>query len=194
MLDLKTAFATFPELETTRYRLRAITPDDADAIYHIMRDPQVIRYFGQLPMTALDQAVEKVQRIQADFGEQRGVRWAITSRANGQLLGTGGFWRLITEHARAEIGYELAAEHWGQGVMTEVLEAMLGWGFEVMGLHSVEAHIHPANTGSQRVLEKKGFLQEGYFRQNYYDVVEAGFTDTAVFSLLKLTWIQQRNR
>jgi ribosomal-protein-alanine N-acetyltransferase len=57
-----------------------------------------------------------------------------------------------------------------------------------MGLHSVEAQIDPANRASRRVLEKLGFVQEGYFRENYYDPVEARFTDTAVFSLLSATW------
>jgi ribosomal-protein-alanine N-acetyltransferase len=75
--------------------------------------------------------------------------------------------------------------------MTEALGAMLDFGFTRMGLHSVEAHIHPANSGSRRVLEKLGFTQEGYFRENYYDPVEARFTDTAVYSLLKVIWMSR---
>ena len=76
-----------------------------------------------------------------------------------------------------------------KGVMTEALGAMLDFGFTRMGLHSVEAQIHPANSGSRRVLEKLGFVQEGYFRENFLDPVEARFTDTAVFSLLSATWM-----
>jgi ribosomal-protein-alanine N-acetyltransferase len=97
----------------------------------------------------------------------------------------------MPEHSRAEIGYELAPEWWGRGAMTEALGAALRFGFTSMGLHSVEAHIHPDNTGSQRVLEKLGFVQEGYFRENYNDLVEGRFTDTAVFSLLSTTWHSQ---
>ena len=119
------------------------------------------------------------------------MRWAIANRANGQLIGTGGFWRLIKPHFRAEIGYELAPEWWGQGVMTEALGAMLGFGFTRMGLHSVEAQIHPDNSGSRRVLEKLGFVQEGYFHENFYDPVEAQFTDTAVFGLLRAAWMRR---
>jgi ribosomal-protein-alanine N-acetyltransferase len=58
-------------------------------------------------------------------------------------------------------------------------------------LHSVEAQIHPANIGSRRVLEKLGFVQEGYFRENYYEPAESQFTDTVVFSLLQRDWAQQ---
>jgi [ribosomal protein S5]-alanine N-acetyltransferase len=188
MRDLSIAFATFPALETERFLLRAVAPEDTPAIFHIMSDPRVMRYFGTLPMTAPEEADRRVQGITAAFEQRTGIRWAITSRADGQLIGTCGFWRLMAEHSRAEIGYELAPEWWGRGAMTEALGATLDFGFTSMGLHSLEAQIHPENTGSRRVLEKLGFVQEGYFRENYYDPVEARFTDTAVFSLLSAAW------
>jgi [ribosomal protein S5]-alanine N-acetyltransferase len=156
-----------------------------------MSDPRVTRYFGRLPMKSPAEAQQRVQTIQAAFQEQSGVRWAIISRADEQLVGTCGFWRLLKPHYRGEIGYELAPEWWGQGVMPEAVGAMLEFGFTRMGLHSVEAQIHPANNGSRRVLEKLGFVQEGYIRENFYDPVEAQFTDTAVFSLLKASWMSR---
>jgi ribosomal-protein-alanine N-acetyltransferase len=192
MLDLTRAFATFPALETARFQLREVQPDDAARIFEIMSDPRVTRYFGMLPMENLAAAERRIAGIREAFAERSGVRWAIAERAGGRLLGTCGFWRLVAEHDRAEIGYELAAESWGQGVMTEALGAMLTFGFAEMGLHSVEAQIHPANIGSRRVLEKLGFAQEGYFRENYHDVVEGGYTDTAVFSLLARDWRERR--
>lgn len=191
MLDLTAAFAAFPVLETERFLLRAATLDDVADMFGVMSDPRVTRYFGMLPMATPAEAQERVQAIQAAFQEQSGVRWAIADRAGGQLIGTCGFWRLIKPHDRAEIGYELAQHWWGQGVMTEALGAMLQFGFTRMGLHSVEAQIHPANNGSRRVLEKLGFMQEGYFRENYLDPVEARFTDTAVYSLLKERWTRR---
>jgi [ribosomal protein S5]-alanine N-acetyltransferase len=191
MLDLTTAFAAFPVLETERFLLRAATSDDVADIFRIMSDLRVTQYFGALPMASQAEAEQRVQAIQTAFQEHAGVRWAISHRADGQLIGTGGFWRLIKSHYRAEIGYELAPEWWGQGVMTEALSAMLDFGFTRMGLHSVEAQIHPANSGSRRVLEKLGFVQEGYFHENFYDPVEAQFTDTAVFSLLSGAWMRR---
>lgn len=188
MLDLDATFATFPTLETERFLLRAFEPGDAADTFRIMGDPRVIRYFGQLPMTAPEEASQRVERIIAAFAEREGIRWAIVDRASGQFTGSCGFWRLLKPHLRAEIGYELAPEWWGKGVMPEAAGAILAFGFARMGLHSVEAQIHPDNAGSRRVLEKLGFVQEGYFRENYYDLVEGRFTDTAVFSLLKQDW------
>ena len=99
-----------------------------------------------------------------------------------------GFWRIDKDHFRAEIGYDLAPERWGRGIMPEALRPILGFGFATLGLHSVEANIDPANGGSRRVLEKLGFAQEGYFRENYYLPDEDRFTDTATFSLLAGDW------
>jgi RimJ/RimL family protein N-acetyltransferase len=188
MLDLTTTFASFPMLETERFVLRAVAPDDADDIFRIMADPRVTRYFGTPPMESIDEAVRRVEAIRSAFEQQEGVRWAIARREDGRFIGSCGFWRLIKPHFRAEIGYELAPEFWGQGVMPEAAGAALAFGFSIMGLHSVEAQIHPENAGSRRVLEKLGFVQEGYFRENYYEPADGRFTDTAVFSLLQADW------
>ena len=188
MLDFSQIFLAFPTLETARFRLRALEDGDAAAIFRILSDERVTRYFGSPPMTDPARASKRVQRTAAAFAAQEGIRWAIEPRAGGQFIGSCGFWRLIPEHHRAEIGYELAPEWWGQGVMTEVLSAIVAYGFGTMRLHSAEAQIHPDNTGSRRVLEKVGFVQEGYFRQSYYEQHLGEFTDAAVFSLLASEW------
>jgi len=184
MQKLRLAFATFPEMQTERLRLRAVEPGDADAMFRIMSDARVMRYFGSQPMATRDEAVRRITGIRTAFAQREGVRWAITSREDGTFMGTCGFWRLMPEHFRAEIGYELGPEWWGKGIMPETIRAALTFAFGPMGFHSVEAQIHPANIASRRALEKVGFVQEGYFHENYFDVIENGFTDTAVFSIL----------
>ena len=186
-MNEQTIFKTFPQLETERLILREIIPSDAQDLFRIYADPLVMRYWSSAPMQVIDEAYDRIQGIAAAFREKEGIRWAITRKGDGQLIGSGGHWRLIKEHFRSEIGYDLATEYWGQGIMPEAVGAMLRFGFERMGLHSVEAQIEPDNTGSRRVLEKLGFVQEGYFRENFF--VNGAFTDTAVFSLLKADWL-----
>ncbi|HEU5089955.1 MAG TPA: GNAT family N-acetyltransferase [Roseiflexaceae bacterium] len=188
MLDLTHTFAIFPVLETERLILRAVEPDDADALFRMMSDPRVMRYYGRPPLTSIDEVHARITGIRTAFEQREGIRWAITSRADGAVLGHAGFWRLIKEHFRAEIGYQLAAEYWGRGIAPEAVGAALRYGFAGMGLHSVEAQIAPANVASRRVLEKLGFAQEGYLRECFYLAAEDRFEDTAVFSLLKSAW------
>jgi len=176
-------FDPFPTLTTPRLTLREMTLDDAEDHFRIRAHPEVMKYGASLPDTKVDEAIQRINVVREHLRAGTGIRWAITDRASGAFLGSGGFWRWDKRHFRAEIGYELAYEHWGKGIMTEALRAMLPFGFEVMQLHSVEASIEPNNKGSARVLEKVGFRQEGYYRENFY--LNGVFSDTAVFSLLK---------
>lgn len=175
-------FDPFPTLETPRLHLRALVPDDLAVIHHIQTDPQVIRYFGRPPMTR-EQVKERIDLVIAGIREGTSVRWGLTLRGSGELAGTAGLWRWNKDHRWAEVGYELAAEQWGRGLMTEALRAILGYAFKEMGLHRVEANLDPENAGSRRVLEKLGFVREGLFRENWY--YEGRFTDTASYGLLR---------
>jgi len=187
MLDLSTVFITFPVLETERFTLREITLDDADAMFAMMSDLQVMQYYGA-PMRSREEAVKRANSIRAAFQGHNIVYWAITEKASGNFVGSGGFWRIVKPDFRAHIGYELAPAWWNRGFMTEAVSAMLKFGFETIGLHSIEAGIHPDNTGSRRVLEKLGFVREGYFREKYFDTERNSFIDEAVFSLLHADW------
>ncbi|NJN18707.1 MAG: GNAT family N-acetyltransferase [Oscillochloris sp.] len=184
MLELEQAFVPFPLLETERLILREITTDDADAMFQIMSDPQVMRYFGQSPLRDLDAAVQRITRFIDELRAGRAIRWAVTLRENGRYIGSCGYHTTLAKHFRAEIGYELAAEYWGRGFMPEALRPVLDFGFHTMGLNSIEAQIDPENSGSRRVLEKLGFVQEGLLRQSYYEPEHKRFTDTAIFGLL----------
>lgn len=191
MTDWNSVFAEFPTLETQRFTLRSVTLADTDAIFALMGDPQVNLYLGRAPLASHDQAAERVAVYQSTFTEQTGMVWAITPHGSDQLIGTCLLWRLRKEHFRAEIGYALVPAWWGQGVMSEVMRTVLTFAFTQMGLHSLEAVIDPANDASRRVLEKMGFVQEAYFREDFFHPVEQRFTDTAILSLLQSSWMSR---
>jgi ribosomal-protein-alanine N-acetyltransferase len=87
---------------------------------------------------------------------------------------------MIPAHYRAEIGYVLHPQHQGKGLMTEAMKAVIHYAFEVMQLHSIEANINPLNIASKQVLLKNGFVQEAYFRENFY--FNGVFLDSMIFS------------
>jgi ribosomal-protein-alanine N-acetyltransferase len=66
--------------------------------------------------------------------------------------------------------------------MHEALKAILDYGFQEMGLHSVEANVNPSNLASIRLLEKNHFIREAYFRENYF--YDGRYIDSAIYSLL----------
>ena len=60
----------------------------------------------------------------------------------------------------ADVGYDLAPEHWGNGYATEAVTAILGFGFRELSLHRIEARCVTANERSVRLLERLGFTEE----------------------------------
>ena len=180
---LELNFDPFPVLTTPRLILRPITLDDTAAMYALRSDKEVMRYIARpLALVEADAAryIEKLQQHQA---ANEGVTWGIAHAANPRLIGTIGFWQISPEDRHAEIGYALAREHWGQGLMQEALPAVLAHGFDALKLHRVEAVVAPRNLPSIQLLLRNGFEQEGLFRQNCFFAGE--FLDSAVFARLR---------
>lgn len=63
------------------------------------------------------------------------------------------------------LGYKMDEAYTNRGYMTEAVEAVVRYGFEVLGLHRIEANVMPGNIRSLRVLEKCGFRKEGISRR-----------------------------
>ena len=72
---------------------------------------------------------------------------------------------------------------WGQGIMTEVLCAVLQYAFDEVGLNRVQADVFDGNAASARVLKKCGMRFEGVARQRYYK--HGHFIDTAQYAILR---------
>jgi [ribosomal protein S5]-alanine N-acetyltransferase len=180
-----TVFAAVPVLETARCTLRPVTTADIADMFRLMSNPDVTRFLGRLPMAEMQEAVDRVELLLARVEAQTGLTWMVVNRESGEVIGNCMFFNLIKAHFRAELGYALLPAWWGQGLVSEIVTRLMAFAFTDMGLHSIEAKIDPQNGASRRVLEKQGFVQEGYFRQSFFDPVTQNFVDTAVFSLVK---------
>jgi len=175
------------ELSTPRLTLRWMNQDDAEAHFAVFSDPEVVRYLGRGPWTDPAQAVEAIGKTLANYASGEGLRMGITLRDGGRLIGDASLFHFDDANRRCEIGYSLARAHWGQGYASEALEALLGYGFETLGLNRVEADIDPLNAGSGRVLEKLGFRREGYMPERW--IVDGVTADTAFYGLLRSYWL-----
>lgn len=174
----------FPTLTTRRLHLREIVPTDAPALFAIHSDVEAMRWFGTDPMLTLQDAEKLVDAFAASRTlANPGTRWAITDGTNGQFLGTCGLFKWNRNWRSSSLGYELAQGAWGQGLMQEALDAVLGWGFEHMALNRVEAQVHPQNTASIKRLEALGFVREGLLRQAGFWLGE--YRDLVQYALLR---------
>jgi ribosomal-protein-alanine N-acetyltransferase len=175
-------FKPFPRITTDRLVLRKIDPEDVPQIFFQRSDPRMLEYVDREPARTVEEALDWIRLITDKEDGNESIAWAICLRDNPQLIGTACFWNIRKEHYRAEIGYGLHPDYRGRGLMGETVAAIIRYGFEVMKLHSIEANVNPQNTASIAVLERAGFVREGYFKEDYY--CNGQFLDSAIYSLL----------
>jgi RimJ/RimL family protein N-acetyltransferase len=146
-------------LETARMVLRELTEADADGLFRMNNDPEVMRYLnGGLP-TTFDEVRLKalpMYRERYDRFDGHGV-WSAVDRASGEFLGVFKFHpRTPEESDEFELGYRMLRSTWGSGLATEGARALVHEGFTELGLRRIWAQTMTVNTGSRRVMEKAG--------------------------------------
>lgn len=181
MLTFK--FDTFPIIETPRLILRQVKVSDVDSIFQLRNDTQTVEFTARPPFESKKEALDLIEKMLAAYANSDGLSWAITIKGEDKMIGGVGFWRIIREHYRAEIGYSLLPSYWNKGYMTEAILPVVKFGFESAGIHSIEANLNPHNKASEKILIKAGFTKEGYFKENYY--FNGRFDDTLTYGLVK---------
>ena len=187
---LKLEFEEFPILSTQRILLRKIDTKDVEQVFLLRSNTESMRYINRPLAQTIDDAYGYIKKIQDAFLEQIGITWAICDKTTNILMGTVGFWKFDFENYRTEIGYMLLPEYFKQGFMQEIFDEIIPFAFNVLNVHSIEANINPENFASRNILVKNGFIQEAYFRENYY--FNGVFIDSAIFSLLQSTYLQKK--
>ncbi|MDQ1350986.1 MAG: [ribosomal protein S5]-alanine N-acetyltransferase [Acidobacteriota bacterium] len=179
----------FPQIETQRLVLRQIRSEDAEDLWKLRNNSQIMEFMDISPMKSVREAWEQINYISRNFIEEQIPIWAITLKEDShtdtknKMIGYVGYTGWNKKHYRAEIAYVLEPAFWRRGFMTEAIEAVLKMGFGQMYLHSVEANVNPTNIASIKILEKFNFRREAYYKENFY--FDGKFVDTAIYSLLK---------
>ena len=104
-----------------------------------------------------------------------------------EVIGTVTLASLDGVNKRAEIGFMLDRALWRRGYMSEALRALLDYAFGTLGLERMEADVDPRNEASLGLLERLGFVREGYLRERWR--VGGGVQDTVMLGLLKREWL-----
>jgi ribosomal-protein-alanine N-acetyltransferase len=177
---------TLPTITADRVALRWLTEGDVPALFAIFSAPDVMRYWSSPPLEHIDEARELLAHIQDGFRRRALFQWGVARRADNRVIGTCTLFHPDLDNRRAELGYALAREHWGNGFMQEALRALLNYAFADLNLHRLEADVDPRNAASIRTLEKLGFRQEGYLRERW--LVGGGIQDSLFYGLLRSEW------
>lgn len=181
-----------PEIETDRLLLRKMGPEDAEAVFAYASDPEVTRYVIWDTHRSIEDSREFLKRTIEGYERGEEAGWGIVYKGDLRFVGTCSIVNHSRKDARAELGYVLARSHWGRGLITEAVRALIRFGFERMGLNRVEARCVAENIASARVMEKAGMTCEGTLRDR--ERIKGEYRDMKVYSILRGEFEGERAR
>jgi ribosomal-protein-alanine N-acetyltransferase len=170
-------------IETERLLLRPITMKDALDIFAYASDPEVTKFVRFVTHESIKDTHAFIRRVQASYRKGITPLWGMQSKASGRLIGAVGFLQWPNPDRRAELGYVVNRNVWGQGYVTEAAKAVCDFAFKKMNVSRIEAGTIVGHAASQRVLEKCGFKFEGVLRQREF--IKGRFVNLTMYSLLR---------
>ncbi|WP_329102167.1 GNAT family N-acetyltransferase [Micromonospora sp. NBC_01699] len=175
-------------VRTPRLLLRPLTASDVDALLAYRSRPDVCRYVPFEPMTR-EAVNERLATLWANHGltdEGQALTLGIEIAGTGRLIGDAVLFWHSRLHGAGEIGYVLHPDHTGHGYATEAASALLGLGFEQLGLHRIVARIDERNEPSAQVARRLGMRQEARLVHN--ELFKGEWSTELDFAMLAEEW------
>jgi ribosomal-protein-alanine N-acetyltransferase len=135
-------------LSTKRLLLRGPQPSDLTATFAAYSDPMAMRFWSTAPHENIDVTHEKLAWRIDDFAKHPRNFEIIL---DGDWVGHAGMYRDF------EVGFMLSRAHWRQGIISEVMHAIIPHLFETIRVPYMTADVDPLNDASCGILQKLGF-------------------------------------
>lgn len=169
-------------LHTPRLLLRPMASSDQPRVYAALSDPRVNAHTG-IAYGSYEDTARQMRWYDELRASGHGAWWAVClPERPAELIGAIGLTQRVAEHRRAEVGYWLLPDGWGQGFAGEALAALLAHAFGPLGLHRIGAEVDTDNPRSRALLERHGFRHEGIRRA--YEWKDGRPIDLAVYARL----------
>ena len=172
-----------PVIETERLILRAVSMDDAPAMFEYAHDEDVARYtlFGAHP--TLEHTKEVIETVFLSRPSRKiPESFAVVDKKTHKMIGTCDFWPLKDEGVY-EMGYALHKDYWGKGIMSEAGKAVLDYAFNNYPVSVMTLKHHIDNPGSGKVALKLGFKPLGVVKLGTFTAL--GKADCNAYELRK---------
>lgn len=144
-------------IETQRLILRPFKEADAKAMYeNWASDPEVVRYLTWNVHPSAEFTKELLNIWEAQYESPKIYNWTIELKQTSQVIGGISIVGMSEETSSCEVGYCLSREHWGVGITTEALKAIIPYLFEAVGFEKITAKHDVQNVASGKVMLKSG--------------------------------------
>ena len=153
-------------IETDRLILRQARAEDAQAMFdNWCSDEEVTKYLTWPTHANIDITKWVVDSWIAGYEKTDFYQWTIVLKELGEPIGTIDVHELDDSAAKGEIGYCIGKKWWRKGIMSEALDALLAFMFEVVGMELLVAHHDTHNPNSGAVMQKCGMKFAGIIPQ-----------------------------
>jgi RimJ/RimL family protein N-acetyltransferase len=159
-------------LYTERLCLRVPASQDAEDLYDLFADAEVMQGLGKEPVSEVEEVRAMIEGGMIGGWRTDGLGPFIieTATADRQVVGQAGLmifdtrdwtpstWASAGSHAQPELGWAVTQAHWGYGYATEAAAAIRDWAYERPNIDRLVSLISPENVRSQRVAERLGAI------------------------------------
>jgi len=153
--------------ETPRLLLRHFELKDAQELFLLDSDPEVLKYLHTPPVKSVEEVEKIIKRIQGDYIKDGTARLIAEEKESGAVTGWAGLKYIrtvINEMTNFhDVGYRFRREFWGKGYGTEAAVASLEYGFQDLDLTEIHGMADVNNIGSNKILTKIGMTNIGVF-------------------------------
>lgn len=160
-------------LKTTRLVLKAPQLSDLDNFIALRSDPDVMKYVGE-PAMPTREDVKKFLEISMQYQKKYGFGFcSVFEKNSGHFIGQAGLFHLnfLDKPPEIQIAYGFHKKFWEKGYATELVRALIQWGFEHLTVKKLVALTHPENRRSSQVLEKAGMRYTGKIKYDDNEVL-----------------------
>ncbi len=165
--------------EPSRLLYRRIESSDAEQIFRMDSNPEVMRYIFIPPASAIEESIEFTRNIRKQYDDNGTGRLAVVEKKSNAFIGWAGIkFHTDTMDGKShfyELGYRFLQEYWGRGYGTEAAQALACFAFTVLDVPSLAGSAHVDHGASNRLLEKAGLRKSHEFdedgeRWTWYEV------------------------
>lgn len=169
-------------IKTDRLLLRQFVESDLENVFKGLSHPDIIKHYG-ISFDNLESTKEQMAWFADLEKNETGMWFAVCSLDNKTFYGAGGLNDLSKEHKKAEIGFWLLTDFWGQGIMKEAMPLICNYGFDKLGLHRIEGFVESDNTNCKNAMAKLDFQYEGTMKD--CEVKNEKFISLDIYSKIK---------
>ena len=150
-----------PRIETDRLILRRYKESDIDSIYEIITDERLAKYI-KYPNLTKDEELECIKKWISEADKNKYEKWVMELKSTGEVVGNIDVNTVVKKHNYCNVGYTVRYQFWGNGYAAEALKAVAEHLLNNRDYYLVECSCNELNVQSFRVMEKAGFIKDGY--------------------------------